>query len=240
MVIAEPDTIARARGARDERQGGVPARPAARTLPARHRGRRAAERPAGPGEFLRPRDRTDPRGDRIGGGKRRRNGVARRAVLHPQPCRARRRRRRSRAHRGALDIHGPVRRRHDRARPDARSDRTTWTGSIHIVDLPNAEAARVFVEHEPYNRAGLFEHHLIRRFTNLLGRTMWEFPAAPDNPRFMVIAHAPAFDLPPRTADRLRRATDTRRRQARRHLTGTPSAVTRNRRGVPQRRTTRT
>jgi uncharacterized protein YciI len=81
--------------------------------------------------------------------------------------------------------------------PTLEADRTTWTGSIHIVDLPNAEAARVFVEHEPYNRAGLFEHHLIRRFTNLLGRTMWEFPAAPDNPRFMVIAHAPAFDLPP-------------------------------------------
>jgi hypothetical protein len=80
--------------------------------------------------------------------------------------------------------------------PTLGADRATWTGSLHIVDLPSAEAACEFVEHEPYNRAGLFEQHLIRRFNNLLGRTMWDFPATPDDPRFLVIAHAvPLPDL---------------------------------------------
>lgn len=50
-------------------------------------------------------------------------------------------------------------------------------------------SAHKFVQREPYNRAGLFEQHLVRRFTNLLGRTMWESPAGPDDPRFLVIAH---------------------------------------------------
>jgi hypothetical protein len=76
--------------------------------------------------------------------------------------------------------------------PTLAADRATWTGSLHIVALPSAEAARQFVEHEPYNRAGLFDQHLIRRFDNLLGRTMWEAPAGSDGPRFLVIAHAPA------------------------------------------------
>jgi len=72
--------------------------------------------------------------------------------------------------------------------PTLGPDRETWTGSLHILDLPSADAAREFVEREPYNRAGLFEHHTIRRFENLLGRTMWEFPGASDDPRFLVIA----------------------------------------------------
>jgi hypothetical protein len=76
--------------------------------------------------------------------------------------------------------------------PTFGADRASWTGSIHIVDLPSVEAAHEFVEHEPYNRAGLFKEHLIRRFNNLLGRTMWEFPRRSDDPRFMVIAHARA------------------------------------------------
>ena len=74
--------------------------------------------------------------------------------------------------------------------PTLAADRATWTGSLHIVDLPSAEAAHEFVEREPYNRAGLYEKHLIRRFNNLLGRTMWEFPGASDEPRFLVIAQA--------------------------------------------------
>jgi uncharacterized protein len=73
--------------------------------------------------------------------------------------------------------------------PTFEADRATWNGSLHIVDLPSAEAARQFVEAEPYNRAGLFEQHLIRRFDDLLGRTMWEFSEQPSKPRFLVIAH---------------------------------------------------
>jgi uncharacterized protein len=87
--------------------------------------------------------------------------------------------------------------------PTLAADRVTWTGSVHIVDLASAEAAREFVEHEPYNRAGLYEQHVIRRFKNLLGRTMWEFPGASDDPRFMVIAHLPAEAGEPAPAARL-------------------------------------
>ena len=77
--------------------------------------------------------------------------------------------------------------------PTLAPDRETWTGSVHIVQLPGAEEARRFVEREPYNRAGFFEHHLVCRFDNLLGRTMWEFAGRSDDPRFMVIA--PPLDL---------------------------------------------
>jgi uncharacterized protein YciI len=92
--------------------------------------------------------------------------------------------------------------------PTLAADRATWTGSIHVVDLPSAEAAREFVEREPYNRAGLFEQHVIRRFKNLLGRTVWESPGGSDDPRFFLIArglaeadeHAPAVLLPDFTA----------------------------------------
>jgi uncharacterized protein len=73
--------------------------------------------------------------------------------------------------------------------PTLAADRATWTGSVHIVDLPDAEAARAFVDREPYNRAGLFDHHVIRRFDNLLGRTMWEAPGASVDPRFLVVLH---------------------------------------------------
>ena len=79
--------------------------------------------------------------------------------------------------------------------PTLGPDRETWTGSLHIVDLPSPAHAREFVENEPYNRAGLFERHTIRRFTNLLGRTMWEYDAAPDQPLFLVIATG-EYDVP--------------------------------------------
>jgi uncharacterized protein len=72
--------------------------------------------------------------------------------------------------------------------PTLAADRDTWTGGLHIVDLPDADAARKFVEREPYNRAGLFKSHVIRRFENLLGRTMWEFPDDSVEPRFLVFA----------------------------------------------------
>jgi uncharacterized protein YciI len=78
--------------------------------------------------------------------------------------------------------------------PTLTGDRETWTGSLHIVDLPGADAAREFVEREPYNRAGLFKSHVIRRFENLLGRTMWEFPGDPVDSRFLVIAHLHTAD----------------------------------------------
>ena len=73
--------------------------------------------------------------------------------------------------------------------PTLAADRETWTGSLHIVDLPSAESVAEFVDNEPYNRAGVFAGHLVRRFHDRLGRNMWEFPGRSDEPRFLVIAH---------------------------------------------------
>lgn len=75
--------------------------------------------------------------------------------------------------------------------PTLGPDRDSWTGSLHIVDLPTTEAAHAFVQHEPYQQAGLFAHHSVSRFTNLLGRTMWEGARSADEPKFLVFAHAP-------------------------------------------------
>ena len=95
--------------------------------------------------------------------------------------------------------------------PTLAADRERWTGSVHIVDLPNAEAAREFVEREPYNRAGLFDHHTILRFENLLGRTMWESPAGSADPRFLVIAQREPGPGEHASALLLRDFTDLRR-----------------------------
>lgn len=77
--------------------------------------------------------------------------------------------------------------------PTLSHDRKTWTGSIHILDLPDVSAARAFVVHEPYHRAGAYVEHRIWRFDNLLGRTMWQFAGPVDGPLVFVLA-------PPRSA----------------------------------------
>jgi uncharacterized protein YciI len=50
------------------------------------------------------------------------------------------------------------------------------TGSVHIVDLPDPAAVRAFAFDEPNYQAGAYRDVLIRRWRNMLGRTMWEFP----------------------------------------------------------------
>jgi uncharacterized protein YciI len=66
--------------------------------------------------------------------------------------------------------------------PTSGPTRDAWTGSVHIVDLPDYETARAFVENEPYQRTGLFAEHSVWRFSDRLGRTMWEYAAATDVP----------------------------------------------------------
>jgi uncharacterized protein len=74
--------------------------------------------------------------------------------------------------------------------PTLTPDRTTWTGSMHMVDLPDAEAARVFAFQEPFYRAGGYGEVLVRRWRNVLGRTMWDYPVElGDDRRFLVIGH---------------------------------------------------
>ena len=75
--------------------------------------------------------------------------------------------------------------------PTLDTDREIATGSLHVLDLPSVEAAREFVALEPNNRTGLYREHLVFRFENLLGRSMWEFPGEPTEPRFLIIGRSP-------------------------------------------------
>src|SRR5262245_6884939 len=74
--------------------------------------------------------------------------------------------------------------------PTLAPDRETATGSVHVLGLPSPAEAAAFVEREPNNRAGVYAEHRIWVFENLLGRTMWDFAGAADEPRFLVIALA--------------------------------------------------
>ncbi|MFI6444395.1 YciI family protein [Kitasatospora sp. NPDC050543] len=60
--------------------------------------------------------------------------------------------------------------------PTLADDGGTPTGSVHIVDLPDPAAARAFAFDEPGYQAGVYRDVLLRRWRNLLGRTMWDFP----------------------------------------------------------------
>jgi uncharacterized protein len=74
--------------------------------------------------------------------------------------------------------------------PTLTADRATATGSMHMVELPGAAAARVFAFEEPRYVAGVYSEVMVRRWRNALGRTMWEFEGdAVANPRFLVIGH---------------------------------------------------
>jgi len=71
-------------------------------------------------------------------------------------------------------------------------------GSIHILELEDADAARVCASEEPFAKAGLFETIIIKRFTLGLERTQFEFERTPGHPQFFI--HCPA--KPGRLEDR--------------------------------------
>jgi uncharacterized protein YciI len=60
--------------------------------------------------------------------------------------------------------------------PTLDRDGDTPTGSVHILGLPDPTAARAFAFDEPGYQAGVYRDVLLRRWRNLLGRTMWDFP----------------------------------------------------------------
>ena len=60
--------------------------------------------------------------------------------------------------------------------PTLSDDGDTPTGSVHILDLPDPAAARTFAFDEPNYQAGVYRDVLLRRWRNVLGRTMWDFP----------------------------------------------------------------
>lgn len=71
------------------------------------------------------------------------------------------------------------------ARGPTLADDGTPTGSLHILDLPDAAAARAFAFEEPNYQAGVYRDVLLRRWRNALGRTMWDFPGTDGN-RYLV------------------------------------------------------
>lgn len=74
--------------------------------------------------------------------------------------------------------------------PTLAEDGATQTGSMHIIDLPDAAGAHAFAYDEPFFKAGVFAEVMIRRWRNALGRTMWDFHGDPDhNRRFLIIGH---------------------------------------------------
>lgn len=86
--------------------------------------------------------------------------------------------------------------------PTFAADGETPTGSVHIVDLPDAAAVRAFAFDEPNYQAGAYRDVLVRRWRNVLGRTMWEYPGDPEEGnRYLVLGlgegSAADLDLPP-------------------------------------------
>src|SRR6185437_3405847 len=77
----------------------------------------------------------------------------------------------------------------------------TPTGSVHILDLPDPATARAFAFDEPNYQAGVYRDVLLRRWRNLLGRTMWDFSGGRDGGnRYLVLGlsagSAADLDLP--------------------------------------------
>ena len=82
--------------------------------------------------------------------------------------------------------------------PTLADDGGAPAGSVHIVDLPGPAAARAFAFDEPGYQAGVYRDVLLRRWRNLLGRTMWDFPGGrAGGNRYLVLGlgTGPAADL---------------------------------------------
>ena len=72
--------------------------------------------------------------------------------------------------------------------PTLAADGDTPTGSVHILNLAGPAAARAFAFDEPNYQAGIYRDVLLRRWRNLLGRTMWDFPGGRDGGnRYLVL-----------------------------------------------------
>ncbi|SDM16100.1 YciI family protein [Nonomuraea jiangxiensis] len=91
--------------------------------------------------------------------------------------------------------------------PTFDRDSDVATGSVHIVDLPDLATARAFVFDEPNYQVGVYRDVMLRRWRNVLGRTMWDFPGGREGGnRYLVVGlgSGPAADLvPPPDSDEL-------------------------------------
>ncbi|MFI9613266.1 YciI family protein [Streptomyces sp. NPDC052023] len=86
--------------------------------------------------------------------------------------------------------------------PTFADDGETPTGSVHIVDVPDPATARAFAFDEPNYQAGVYRDVLLRRWRNMLGRSMGDFPGGRSGgSRYLVLglgsARTPDLALPP-------------------------------------------
>ena len=82
--------------------------------------------------------------------------------------------------------------------PTFADDGETPTGSVHILMLPDPAAARAFAFDEPNYQAGVYRDVMLRRWRNVLGRTMWHFPGGREgDDRYLVLGlgAGPAADV---------------------------------------------
>ena len=85
--------------------------------------------------------------------------------------------------------------------PTLTDDGEVPTGSIHVVDLPDPAAGRAFAFEEPCYQAGAYRDVMLRRWDDLLGRTMWECPGLREEARRWFVlglgaGERPAYELP--------------------------------------------
>ena len=78
--------------------------------------------------------------------------------------------------------------------PTLDDDGETITGSLHLVDLADESEAEAFVENDPFTMADAFEDTTVRRWTNALQRTQWDFEGDDSSPRFLFLAEGPEGD----------------------------------------------
>ena len=72
---------------------------------------------------------------------------------------------------------------------------------MHIVELPDGEAAQVFAHQDPLATGGVFDAIEVRRFESLSGATMWQFSGAASRKRFLSVSEAnPAGPAPKKAA----------------------------------------
>jgi uncharacterized protein len=82
--------------------------------------------------------------------------------------------------------------------PTLAGDGDTPTGSVHILGLPDPAAARAFAFDEPGYQAGVYRDVLLRRWRNMPGRTIRDFPGGrTGGNRYLVLGlgTGPAADL---------------------------------------------
>ncbi|SES37885.1 hypothetical protein SAMN04488000_1255 [Lentzea albida] len=77
------------------------------------------------------------------------------------------------------------------------------TGSVHVVDVPDAAAARAFAFDEPVYQAGGYRDVLVRRWRNVLGRTMWDFTGGREGHLVLGFSSGEPADLVPARPDEL-------------------------------------